>query len=174
MVISRGLKQINRFNNIWSFRGKKSTRVNPRIKWSGLGFLKNRIQYKEHDPNTEVATTENFWNCYGFLVNMHNIDSQCLHTALLCFGAAIQWGNDIAGNPGLKECLVQGSGRNWEPLCFCRAGCSPWSHSLISASPARTAQDWPGSVTSVRNRDLTNAPWFSVSCLTSGCLWQRK
>lgn len=42
---------------------------------------------------------------------MHNIDSQCLHTALLCFGAAIQWGNDIAGNPGLKECLVQGSGK---------------------------------------------------------------
>lgn len=71
-----------------------------------------------------------------------------------------------------QECLVQAVGRNWEPLCFCRAGCTPQSYPLISASPALTAWDVPGSVTSVRHEEtslmLPSFPFLALPVLAFG------
>lgn len=164
-------------------RGKRSTRVNPWKKLSGLGFLKTElnkeVRYKECDPNTEVVTTENFWNCSGFLVNIHNIDSKA-QIVFPSHCSAMLWSSNSVGKwhcwqswsdrsawPRQQEgtgsrCASAGPDAELElsfDLCITRADCSgcAWVSDLCQA--------W---------RDLTNAPWFSISCPTSGCLWQGK
>lgn len=79
LYLERCLKQINWFNKLWSCREKnKAQELIQGQNWVVWVFLKTElnkeVQYKECDPNTEIISTENFWNCSGFLVNIHNID----------------------------------------------------------------------------------------------------